>query len=391
VPSGERAALATVLVLGTTQRAGQATARSLARAGYRVVGARGRTRLAGRTRYCNGSLVVPSPDDAVSFNPALREICERERVHAIVPLSDEALAALLVRPDAAGGAVVVGPTADEFARLCDKAGLNEAAASAGVSVPEFTVVTSGTDLERLPPFPAYVKAVSSLYDGVPAGRPVRVADRDECLRAVKRWTELGASALVQQEVDGVHWRFHFARGRTMFVQLAAVQLGDYPHRIGQSTVLQFRSMPHPMRAVSERLLETVGYYGAGSIQWIERNGDWIVHDVNLRMPAAVAGTIAAGLDMPRLAVEIALGRETPARASSTRAIRYVWFPGELMALRDALGGGAVGRSKAAIVESLVLGALSPRRQLVPFDLRDPLPTIAGFSEALVRPISRVRA
>src|SRR5215475_16190685 len=102
------------------------------------------------------------------------------------------------------------------------------------------------------------------------------------------------------------------------------------------------------------------------------------------MPAAVAGTIAAGLDMPRLALEIALGRERLGEQSPGRQVRYVWFPGELKALRDRIGGQDVGRSGGAIMSSLVLGAVSPRRRLVPFDVRDPAPTLAGMSEALVR-------
>ena len=40
----------------------------------------------------------------------------------------------------------------------------------------------------------------------------------------------------------------------------------------------------------------------GSVQFLERGGSFYIHDVNLRLPASVAVSIKAGLDMPALAV-----------------------------------------------------------------------------------------
>ncbi len=373
----------TVLILGAAQRAAQATARSLTRAGFRVVGAWEGGRLAGRTRYCERLVRVPAAREKPEFVTAVREICERESVRAIVPLSDEVQAALLTRPEAAGEAVVVGPSLEEFRRLGDKVGLLETAAVAGVGKPLTAVITSADELRELPPLPGYVKVATCIYAGRPAGRPVRVTERAECERVVKQWTDRGDTVLVQEEIGGVHWRFHFVRGRRCCHQVAARQLGDQPYRVGQSTVLEFCAMPPELARISRRLLDVAGYRGMGSIQWIERDGEWFIHDVNLRIPAAVAGTIAAGLDMPRLGVETALGGEPASAETLARHVRYVWFPGELAALRDALCGAPSGRSPRQIAGSLLLGTVSPRRRLVPFDLTDPLPTIASIT-ALVR-------
>jgi predicted ATP-grasp superfamily ATP-dependent carboligase len=373
----------TILVLGTAQRAAQATARSLARGGFRVIGAWQGGRLIGRTRYCERLVKIPASSEVAAFVETVRELCERERVQAIIPLSDELLATVLTRPEATGSAVVIGPSLDGFVRLADKVGLFETASAAGVLQPSTVVVRDTTELRELPRLPAYVKVTKSVYTGRPAGRPTRVTERDECEQLVRYWTDRGDTVLVQEEILGERWRFHFVRGQDRLYERAARQLGDHPYRTGQSTVLQFCAAPPGLASASRRLLDEVGYRGIGSIQWIERQGDWYVHDVNLRIPAAVAGTIAAGLDMPRLGVEIALGRELPCVDGLSRRVQYVWFPGEVMALVDTVNGAPSGRSPLEIGASLFLGALSPRRRLVPFDVTDPLPTVASIA-ALVR-------
>ena len=368
----------TVLILGTAQRAAQATARSLSRAGFRVVGAWEGGRLAGRTRYCERLYRIPPASATEAFLAAVREIGERESVRAVVPLSDELQGALLTDPGAAAPAVVLGPSLEEFRRLCDKVGLIETAGSAGLQCPASAVVTHGGARE-LPPLPAYLKVVTSMYSGRAAGRPVRVHDRVTCEQLLDELTHDGDTVLVQGEITGRQWRYDFVRGREWVHALASVQLADYPYRVGQSTVLQFGAMPPQLAERSLRLLTEAGYHGVGSIQWIEHAGDWFVHDVNLRLPASVAGMIAAGLDMPRLAVEAALGHEPPPQAAALRPVRYVWLEGEMISLRDTLAGARSGRSAAGIAGSLLLAAVSPARRLVPFDLSDPLPTLAAVS------------
>jgi predicted ATP-grasp superfamily ATP-dependent carboligase len=381
---GMRRRSETVLVLGTGQRSGQATARSLARAGFRVVGAWGGGRLSGRTRYCERLFEIPSSRDAEAFVAAVRELCERERIRAIVPLADELLGMLLTRPEAAAGATVVGPTLAEFRRLCDKLGLLEAAASAGVLGPPSATVAPGGALPELP-LPAYVKVVSSMYEGRPAGRPVRAEDRHALKRLVEQLTAAGDTVLVQTEVTGRKWHYYFARGAGWTRELAGVVLHDHPYRVGQSTVLDFRPMPPALSAGSRALLEPGGFLGGGSIQWIERDGEWFVHDIGLRMPASVAGQIAAGLDLPRLAVAAALGDEPPPARVSARRSRYVWLVGEGLLFRDALAGLPGDRTPLQVVGTMALAALSPRRRLVPFDPTDPLPTLAALSTIVRRP------
>jgi predicted ATP-grasp superfamily ATP-dependent carboligase len=103
-------------------------------------------------------------------------------------------------------------------------------------------------------------------------------------------------------------RLQFVRWRGELAHVTARTIANYPFRVGPSTISEFFPSPPDLVEVGASLLETFGYDGPGVIQFIERHGVWHVHDVNPRMPSSVDASIAAGLDMPRLAVEIALGR-----------------------------------------------------------------------------------
>jgi predicted ATP-grasp superfamily ATP-dependent carboligase len=212
---------------------------------------------------------------------------------------------------------------------------------------------------------------------------VRVTDRASLDRVVERQLAGGHSLLVQEEVVGEMWRLHAVRSGGRALYLGARTFANHPFKVGQSTVSAFSPAPDALVEVGSRLLDHVGFEGAGVIQFVDRGGEWHVHDVNLRLPSSVAGTVAAGIDMPRLAVEIALGAKPALDPVRVRPLRVVQLSGEMDALRDALTGGPAGRSWRSILGGIVGAAVLPRRRLTPFDLTDPMPTIAAL--ARIRP------
>ena len=92
--------------------------------------------------------------------------------------------------------------------------------------------------------------------------------------------------------------------------------------------------------------------------------------------------------MPRLGVEVALGREDALSGEEagdpSRPVWYVWFPGELSALGDALAGAPSGRSARDIAASLWS---RPHRRVAPCPVRSdrPSPTVASIAELIRRP------
>ena len=96
------------------------------------------------------------------------------------------------------------------------------------------------------------------------------------------------------------------------------------------------SAPHPpdgLESAIERLFGDVDYRGPATISFLERDGRLYVHDVNLRLGASVGLMVGSGFDLPRRAVEAALGVDSPARPaccqSATSGSRVSWRPSEM--------------------------------------------------------------
>ena len=100
-----------------------------------------------------------------------------------------------------------------------------------------------------------------------------------------------------------------------------------------------------MREATKRLVELVGYAGPCSLSFIESDGRLQVHDVNLRLGATVGASVRGGFDLPRLAVNIALGLPLPAEGGPARTITYVRMDGELGALVNELRGRGTGEAR----------------------------------------------
>jgi hypothetical protein len=162
-------------------------------------------------------------------------------------------------------------------------------------------------------------------------------------------------------------------------------LAEHPPRIGESTVSRFTTTPRALAEVGGALIEAVDFEGVGSLGFVERDGVFYAHDINLRMLGSIAGTIAAGLDLPRLGVEIALGREPVLTPVQVRELHFEHLHGELAALRGTLRGEPTGRSAREIAVGVILAALLPGRMLYPLDVTDPLPILAVLAKAVRGP------
>jgi hypothetical protein len=144
--------------------------------------------------------------------------------------------------------------------------------------------------------------------------------------------------------------------------------------------------PVPLEVVSGtlRLLDLVGYRGPCSLSFIEHEGRFVVHDVNLRLGATVEASIRAGFHLPGRAVEAVLGRPAPP-LPTLRPIRYVRFDGELRELAHALRGRN-GESPTRLGGWLASGLVSRATVL------DPSPFDPSWAPSLLaRRLGRVAA
>lgn len=377
-----------VLVLPMSSRSGVNAARSLTAAGYRVVTAHITPSISLRTRHAALALRCPSPTrDPGGFARWVEDTCAREGVRAVLPLDEESVKALLDSP--AGGAAVSGPTAAQYSRLGDKGGLAATARAVGVNHPDSVVVDQHGPQGDWPRLPSVIKPILS-EPGSLGGEIVVVHTPAERDRAIARIVGALGGVMVQELIVGQGWRVHFVRGEAGFAAVCGRTLRRWPPNTGMSSTTAFDSVHIPALNGAARILDSVNYRGSGSVQFIEHAGRMHVHDVNLRPETSIGGAMAAGLDLPRLAVEVALGRATlgPVRP---RTVRYVWLSAEVRALALALGGRQEVGRPGAIARDIAYAALHPRGVLDPFDGRDPLPFVGALGEVgrwALRPVRR---
>lgn len=378
-------------MLPTGVRSGPWACRSLRRAGFRVVGANdaGASHGGGRSLACRAPRPYPSAcEDAEEFLAAFEGICRREGVDAVLPLSESLLHLLVTSSPDLGRAVLIGPTREQFELLCDKSRLEVAAELAGVGVPRSVVVSPGGADGALPPLPSVVKPATSAtpHGGRVVYRPVQYATTERARElAVARVLLDGDRALVQEFLPGPEWLVDFFRHDDGLAALTRVVVREGVTRVAPP--------PEGIIASTRRLVDTAGFRGVGQVQFLCGGPELCVHDVNLRVTFGVAAAMRAGLDLPRLAVEQALG--LPATVPTRhRPVRYVWLGGEA---RHLLGGGPPSTARPSAVtfaRELTLAALLPRRILDPVSLADPLVFVASVrrvSSAVAQRLRRRRA
>jgi len=383
----------TVVVLWTGYRPGPWALRSLRAAGYSVIGVHPEGRGGGRSVACLHPRRCPSPASAPEATlEALERLFAREHVAAVLPLDEDCTSLLASAAPSLGPAVVVGPNSRQYRLLCDKDELARTAREAGVGAPEGVTVTGAGASGAWPPLPSVVKARRSAncpgrLDGVVvAATP---AQRDT---AVRRLVEAGVDARVEECVHAAHLSVHAMRWAGGAMDARAFRIvRTQPREAGMPSL--FTEEPDGAGAIdaARRLLDAAGYVGAANVQLFERDGHLLVHDVNLRPPATIALSMRAGLDLPRLAVDAALGRPRaagPARAR--RPVRYLSLVDELKALAGARGARAGASSgRLGILRDLAHGALSRVTVLDP-PPRDLLWMLLEADAAVHRAVGRRR-
>ena len=382
-----------ILVLETALRSGPWACRSLAQAGYRVIAANQHGRwLAGRSTYALRVVRYPSPwRDPAAFLARVEELCRRESVDAVLPLSETAVHLLAKDLPEPARAVVVAPTFAQYEQVCDKGALRDTAARAEVDVPSEVIVGADGPNGEWPALPSIVKprASATPTKGKVLYRTATVvrtpAEREAAVASLV--AEMGG-AVVQEEVRGLRWLVEFVRSSRGLATLPRLILRSYPPRTGSSSVSKTIEAPPELTNATRRLLDVVGYEGPGSIGFLVQNGRFLVHDVNLRLPFSVGATIGSGLDLPRLAVEAALDLDIPLEIGPVRRHTYVWFAGECKAFTDAVRGREAAAPPARIAAGVVAAAVSPRRLLDP-PFTEPLPLAALAAAAVTSGANRV--
>jgi hypothetical protein len=345
-----------VLVTWVGRRPGPWVCRSLERAGHRVWRAHPAGEAGGRRHGVAAPLRYPLPaSDPERFLGWLRTVVRDRGIDVVLPLDEDIVRMLADHHPTVEGARVAGPDARQYRMLCDKRVLDDTAAAADVGRPRAVAVGDDGPDGEWPPLPSVVKprrstAEAGDLDGASVVRDV--AERDEAVAGLLR---AGVGAIVEERLEGRQWVVHCVRRRDgEFAGIAAVVNATAPRAAGTPSVLEVVPGAAAVDA-TRRLFDAAGYVGLGNAQFFERDGEFSVHDVNLRPPASIGLAVHAGFDAPALGIAAVMDDPLPLREPAGPVFRYVSADEEIRALASALRNGGRSTAPSIIRRALVAG------------------------------------
>lgn len=314
------------------------------------------------SKYCDESVVVPSPDrDIAAYKDALLELAARPDVRAIFPLRAADIYVLAkYRRDFANHIETPWPAFETFEMVYDRRRLFDAATSAGVSIPETTLLDEFDEWER----EVVVKSrytvdvdgtetgyVSTLYP-VPGERPA--------VDAIT--TAMGHVPIVQEYVPGDEYGLFALYDRDgPIATFQHRQLRGTTYAGGPSAYRTAIDDPD-LEAAGLRLLDALDWYGLAMVEFKQDpdTGEYKLMEVNPRFWSSLPFTVQAGVDFPYYYWCLATERpcEVPAEYRTDIAGHSLLAEGLYLAslLSDDIGHvdrPTLSRSVASLAASIV--------------------------------------
>ena len=356
-----------MLVTDGEQRSSLAVVRSLGRAGFTVlVVERGTSSLAGVSRFAAGRFRAPDalehPD---RFAEAVAQLARDLDVDVVLPITDASVLALLGVRERLGHAVVPFPSLDAFRRISDKGMVHAEASQLGIAVPaqcEIADPRAGAALDAASlTFPLVIKPGRSTTEV--AGRLVKLevsyaGDAGELRDRLAALPAEAFPALLQQRIVGPGIGiFQLLWDGRLVATFAHRRLREKPPAGGVSVYSESVAADPGLAQRSRELLERFGWQGVAMVEYKVDAGSGVPYlmEVNGRFWGSLALAIDAGVDFPRLLVELALGGAPAAPAPYRVGVRSRWWWGDVdhlwtrwrhSAERLALPPGSPGRWRA---------------------------------------------
>jgi predicted ATP-grasp superfamily ATP-dependent carboligase len=336
--------MARILVTDAEQRASLAVVRSLGRAGHHVVVCGGRSHtLAGASRFCRASHVVPDPrTDPGGYQAGIERLVESERIEIVVPLTDRSALTVPALRSSRPAVAVAFPPFEAYERISDKRHLMDVARELGVPVPRQVVlenaaarVSAGHLRESGLGFPIVLKPARSAVSGEAGVRSfgVRMVDAEhELAPALAAFPPEAYPLLVQERITGSGLgAFMLAdRGRVL-ASFAHRRLREKPPTGGVSVYCESVPLREDVRVYAERILARFAWTGVAMVEFKEDAASGTVNlmEVNGRFWGSLQLAIDAGVDFPDLLIRMVLGEEVPPVTAYRVGIRSRWLWGDV--------------------------------------------------------------
>ncbi|HJQ10597.1 MAG TPA: ATP-grasp domain-containing protein [Gemmatimonadaceae bacterium] len=368
----------TVIITDGEQRAALAIVRSLGEIYRCVVTVSSRRSLAGSSRFCAKTVVVPDPlRRSREFGRAVCDLAASEGAALVLPVTEAALAAILPLKLQLAPAIVPFPDIDHFAALTDKKKLLDEAVRVGIAVPRQQILPNRAAVDTLNfeeiQFPVVLKPSRSLGDTGDGRTKLSVSyasSRDELRRKVGTLPSEAFPILVQQRVIGIGTGvFLLTWAGEVRAVFAHRRLSEKPASGGVSVYCESIRADEDLLRCSRALLDRFSWEGVAMVEYKRdaSTGTPYLMEVNGRFWGSLQLAIDAGVDFPRLLAACALGDEAPIQTGGySVGLRSRWWWGQVDHLVGRVGSRAAAalppgtRSARRAVADLLLGPF--RRQ-----------------------------
>jgi len=343
------------LVLDGDSRAALSIVRSLGRRGIHVVvGSEDRCSLAGRSRFCSGSLVYPCPRATPrQFEDWLVSTLEL-MPETVLYLSSDITVSLAgrCRERLPEGARCLLPPRESLETALDKSATLALAAKLHVPTPRSVEVTRGQLLSGFS-YPVAIKAAQS-------DLPYRYAttyasDQSELTVVLDEVLRESPAALVQEVIPGQGTAiFSLFRSGRPLAAFAHRRVIEKPPWGGVSALCESIEPPPDALAYALDMLSALDWHGPAMVEF-KRNADGVpcLMEINPRFWGSLELAVRSGADFPYLAWRLAQGE--PFETPSIRPAANRWVLGEIDSLTTALISGVPGRSRIAEVGAHLRG------------------------------------
>jgi predicted ATP-grasp superfamily ATP-dependent carboligase len=354
----------TVVVSDGDARSALAVTRTLGAAGYEVpVLSVGKRSLAGSSRYAAQTHATPSLErEPAAWSNAVDTLMARLHDPLFIPTTEIS----------AGTAIECGlctrwrvalPDPAAYRAAIDKHALMARASALGIDVPKSILIEDLAELAGLPDgfqYPVVLKARRSRW--FEGGRwqegGVRVVRDAAQLEDSARDSGFSAGCLIQEFVPGNGEGLFFLADRGQVVaRFAHRRLREKPPSGGVSVLSESVSPDPALLEASERLLAELEWHGVAMVEFRRSpTGRAVLMEINPRLWGSLQLAIDAGVDFPRLMVDLYSGKQVDTGPSRT-GVKLRWLLGDwdhlLIALRRREMRKALDRTPLGVIAAFL--------------------------------------
>ena len=368
-----------------------AVVRALGMAGFTIYSTgRSVNATAATSRFCHESATVPDAlEDPAGYAEEVRKLVDRWQIAVLLPMTEASILAILGASDLFCGVKIPFPGLEIFRRISDKHTLSKVAPTLGIAVPQQHVLNTQGDASTVDllslRFPLVAKPARSV--GESRGRSLKVgvrhaADAAELRNILGELPHQAYPLLLQQRVvgPGVGVFLLVSEGRTM-AAFSHRRIREKPPAGGVSVYRESIALDPMLLARSRALLDAFDWQGVAMVEYKidAMTGTAYLMEVNGRFWGSLQLAVDAGVDFPRLLVDLALGREVEPVMTYRTGIRSRWWWGDVDHLllrmlrsdrRLSLPPGTPGKARA-LLDFLKLWRPGDRSEIM--RLNDPMP------------------